>query len=71
MMHKPDLFAYWRSLNDAMAEAGEARLGFSEAYDFYKSGLSCEDALILKLFSVEPSAPRDLTEAFEQTFGRA
>jgi hypothetical protein len=70
MTHKPDPSAYWRRLNDALAEAGEVQLACSEAYDFYKSGLSCEDALILKLFGAEQSAPRDLTDAFDQTFGR-
>jgi hypothetical protein len=62
--------AYWRRLNDALVEAGEPQLLPGEAHDFYKSGLSCEDALILKLFGVEQSAPRDLTEAFDLTFGR-
>ncbi len=52
-------------------EAGEPQLLSSESYDFYKSGLSCEDALVLKLFGVEQSAPRDLTEAFDRTFERA
>ena len=63
--------AYWRRLNEALVEAGEPQLVSSEAHDFYKSGLSCEDALILKLFGAEQSAPRDLTEALAQTFGRA
>jgi hypothetical protein len=70
MTHKSDPVAYWRRLNDALAEAGEAQLGCIEAYDLYKSRLSCEDALILKLFGVEQSAPRDLTDAFDRTFGR-
>jgi hypothetical protein len=64
-------FAYWRRLNDALAEAGEPQLVATEAHDFYKSGLSCEDALILKIFGAEQSAPCDLTEAFDRTFGRA
>ena len=62
--------AYWRRLNDALAEAGEAQLALSDAYELYKSGLSCEDALILKLFGVEQSAPSDRTDAFDRTFGR-
>ena len=39
--------------------------------DLYKSGLSSEDALILKPFGAEQSAPRDLSEAFDRTFGTA
>jgi len=70
MTHESCPVAYWRRLNDALAEAGESHLACAEAYDFYKSGLSCEDALILKLFSVEQSAPSDLTDAFDRTFGR-
>jgi hypothetical protein len=70
MTHESGPVAYWRRLNDALVEAGEPQLLSSEANDFYKSGLSCEDALILKLFGVEQSAPRDLTEAFDLTFGR-
>ncbi len=62
--------AYWRRLNDSLAEAGELQLAFSDAYDFYRSGLCCEDALILKLFVVRQSAPPDLTDAFDRTFGR-
>jgi hypothetical protein len=64
-------FAYWRRLKDALVEAGEPQLVSTEAHDFYKSGLSCEDALILKLFGAEQSAPRDLTGAFGRTFRRA
>jgi hypothetical protein len=63
--------AYWRRLDEALVEAGEPQLVSSEAHDSYESGLSCEDALILKLFGAEQSAPRDLTEAFDRTFGRA
>jgi hypothetical protein len=63
--------AYWRRVNDALVEAGEPPLASSEAYDFYKSGLSSEDALILKLFGAERTAPRDLSEAFDRTFGTA
>jgi hypothetical protein len=63
--------AYWRRLNEVLAEAGGPELVPTEAHDFYKSGLSYEDALILKLFVAEQSAPRDLAEAFDQTFGRA
>jgi hypothetical protein len=48
MTHESGPVAYWR-LNDALVEAGEPQLLSSEANDFYKSGLSCEDALILKL----------------------
>ena len=61
---------YWRRLNDTLVESGESLLAFSEAYDFYKSGLCCEDALILKLFGGQQSAPPDLTDAFDRTFGR-
>jgi len=68
MTHEFDPVTYWRRLNDALVEAGEPQLLSSEAHDFYKSGLSCEDAFILKLFGVEQSAPRDLTEAFDRTF---
>ncbi len=70
MTHQFKPLAYWRRLNDALEEAGEAQLAFSDAYDFYKSGLSCEDALVLRLFGVEQSAPPDLTDAFHRTFGR-
>ena len=63
--------AYWRGFNDALVEAGEQRLESSEAHDLYKSRLSCEDALILKPLGAEQSAPRDLAEAFDRTFGRA
>ena len=61
--------AYWRRLNDTLGEAGESQLAFSDAYDFYKSGLCCEDVLILKLFGAQQSAPSDLTDAFDRTFG--
>ncbi len=61
--------AYWRRLDDALVEAGEPQLLSSQTDDFYKSGLSCEDALILKLFGAEQAAPRDLAEAFDRTFG--
>jgi len=43
--------AYWRRINDALVEAGEPPLASSEAYDFYKTGHSSEDALIVKLFA--------------------
>jgi len=52
MIHKSDPLAYLRRVNDALAEAGEPPLASSEAYDLYKSGLSSEDALILRLFGV-------------------
>lgn len=70
MTHEPDPVAYWRRLNDALVEAGEPQLLSCEAHDFYKSGLSCEDALIVKLSGVDQSAPRNLNEAFDLTFGR-
>jgi hypothetical protein len=47
MTHKSDPAAYSRRLNDALAEAGEARLECIEAYDLYRSRHRCEDALIL------------------------
>ena len=71
MIHKSDPVAYWRRVNDALVEAGDPSLASSEAYDFYKSGLSSEDALILRLFGAEQSTPRDLSEAFDRTFGTA
>jgi hypothetical protein len=71
MIHKSDPVAYWRRVNDALVEAGEPPLASSEAYDLYKSGLSSDDALILKLFGAQQSAPRDLSEAFDRTFGTA
>ena len=71
MIHKSDPVAYWRRVNDALVEAGEPPLASSEAYDLYKFGLSSDDALILKLFGAEQSAPRDLSEAFDRTFGTA
>jgi hypothetical protein len=64
-------FACWRRLNAVLVEAGDAELVSTEAHDFHKSGLSCEDALILKLFGAEQSAPHDLTEAFDRIFGKA
>ena len=70
MTHKTGPVAYWLRLNDAL-EAGEPPLASSEAYDFYKSGLTSEDALIQKLFGAEQSAPRDLSEAFDRTFATA
>lgn len=70
MMNDSGPDAYWRRLNDTLAEVGEAQLASSEAYDLYRSGLSCEDALVQKLFGVAQPAPRDLTEAFDRTFGR-
>ena len=63
--------AYWRRLDEVLVEAGEPQLVSSEAHDFYRSGLSCEDAFIVKLFGAEQSAPLDLTEAFDRTFGKA
>jgi len=69
MINETGRDAYWRRLNDTLAEVGEAQLASSEAYDFYRSGLSCEDALVRKLFGVEQPAPRDLSEAFDRTFG--
>ena len=70
MKHESNPIGYWRRLNNALAEADAAPLGCIEAYDFYKSRLSWEDALILKLFGVEQSAPRDLINAFDRSFGR-
>jgi hypothetical protein len=61
--------AYRRRLDEILVEAGEPPLVSTEAHEFYNSGLSCEDALILKLFGADQSAPRDLTEAFDRTFG--
>ena len=61
--------AYWRRLDEVLVEAGEPQLVSTEAHEFYNSGLSCEDALLLKLFGADQSAPRDLTEAFDRTFG--
>jgi hypothetical protein len=43
----------------------------SEPHDFYKSGLGWQDGLIVKLCGAEQSAPRDLSEAFDRTFGKA
>ena len=71
MIHKSDPVAYWRRVNDALVEAGDPPLASGEAYDLYKSGLSSEDALILKLFGAEQSAPRDPSEAFDRAFGTA
>jgi hypothetical protein len=71
MIHKTGAAAYRRRINDALVEAGEPPIASSEAYDLYRSGLSSEDALILKLFGAEQSAPRDLSEAFDRTFGTA
>jgi hypothetical protein len=70
MIQRSRAAAYWRRINDALIEAGEAPLASSEAYDFYRSGLSSEDALVLKLFGAEQFAPRDLSEAFDRTFGK-
>lgn len=70
MKHESNRIGYRRRLNDALAEAGEPQLGPVEAYDFYKSRPSCEDALILKLSDVEQSAPSDLINAFDRSFGR-
>ena len=61
--------AYWRRLNDAQVEVGEPQLVSSQTGEFYKSSLSCEDDLILKLLGAEQAAPRDLAEAFDRTFG--
>ena len=63
--------AYCWLLNDALGEADEPLLVSNEAHDFYKSGLGWQDALILKLCGAEQSAPHDLTEAFDRTFGKA
>ena len=70
MSYEPNPIVYWRRLNNALAEADEAPLGCIEAYDFYKSRLSCEDALILTLFAVEQSAPPAPNNAFDPSFGR-
>jgi hypothetical protein len=59
MIHKSGPVAYWQRVNDALVEGDKPPLGSSEAYDFYKSGLSSEDALILKRFGAEQTAPRD------------
>jgi hypothetical protein len=71
MIHKCGPAGYWRRINDALVEAGASPLASGEAYDFYRSGLSSEDALILKIFGAEQSAPRNLSEAFDRTFGTA
>ena len=71
MKHESKPLAYWRRLNEALVEAGEPQLPWNEAYDFYSSGLNREDALVRKLFGTEQSAPYDLDEAFNRTFGRA
>ena len=71
MKYESKPLAYWRRLNEALVEAGEPQLSWNEAYDFYSSGLNREDALVRKLFGAEQSAPHDLNEAFNRTFGRA
>jgi hypothetical protein len=71
MTHESDLAACWRRLNDALVEAGEPQLVSSKPRDSYKSSFSCEDTLILKLFGVEQTAPRDPNEAFDQILGEA
>jgi hypothetical protein len=63
--------AYWWRLDEVLVEAGEPQLVSTEAREFNNSGLSREDALILKLCGADQSAPRDLTEAFDRTFGGA
>lgn len=70
MIRDSNPVAYWRRLNDTLAEADESQVAFRDAYDFYKSGLCCKDALILKLFGAQQSAPPDLTDAFNRTFSR-
>jgi hypothetical protein len=70
MTHDSDPVTYLRYPNDAV-DAGEPQLVSSEGHDADKSSLSCEDdALNLKLFRVEQSAPRDLAEAFDRIFGK-
>jgi len=71
MKHESKPLAYWRRLNEALVEAGEPHLSWNEAYDLYSSGLNREDALVRNLFGAEQSAPHDLNEDFNRTFGRA
>ena len=66
MKHESKPLAYWRRLKE-----GEPQLSWNEAYDFYSSVLNREDELVRKLFGAEQSAPHDLNEAFNRTFGRA
>jgi hypothetical protein len=70
MTHGCDPLAYWRCPNDALVVAGEPQLVSSEAHHSNESSISLEDALDLKLFAVEQSAPRDLNEAFDRMFGK-
>jgi hypothetical protein len=69
LTHDSDPVACWRP-NDALVEAGERQLVSREAHHYRESSLSYEDALSFKLFGVEQSAPRDLTEAFDRIFGK-
>ena len=69
MTREPLPAAYWRRLNDAPVESGEAQRVSSRTDVFFNSGPSCEDALVLKLFGADQAAPRDLAEAFDRTFG--
>ena len=71
MIYKSDPVAYWRRVNDALVEAGDLHSHRAKLMTLYKSGLSSEDALILTLFGAEQCAPRDLSEAFDRTFGTA
>jgi len=70
MTYESNPIVYWQRLNNAVAEANEAPLGCIEAYDFYKSRLSYEDALIRALSGVEQSASPALINAFDRSFGR-
>jgi hypothetical protein len=63
--------ADWLLLDDALFEAGEPQLASRAGGELPRSGLSCEEALVLKLFGAEQPAPRDLTDAFDRMFGNA
>jgi len=69
MTRDPLPAAYWRRVNDALFEAGEAQLASSRTDVFFNSGPGCDDGLVLKLFGADQAAPRDLAEAFDRTFG--
>ena len=71
MIHKSDPVAYWRRVNDALVELASLHSHRAKLMTSYKSGLSSEDAFVLRLFGAEQSAPRDLSEAFDRTFGTA
>lgn len=71
MIRESNPAVYWWPLKDALVEAGEPHLVSQESQDFSKADLSCDDALIFMFFGDDQSAPGDLTEAFDRTFGKA